>query len=62
MTNVLSQLTNKTLIIIAHRLETIKNVDQIYVLSEGEIKEQGNYNDLLNKKGYFAELYKSAKE
>ena len=59
--NVLKQLNNKTLIIIAHRLETIKDVDTIYVLSDGVIKEQGKYNELLYKNGYFTELYKSAK-
>ena len=61
MKNILKQLKNKTLIIIAHRLETIKDVDTIYVLSEGIIKEKGKYNKLINKKGYFAKLYKSAR-
>ncbi len=61
MENIVKKLKNKTLIIIAHRLETIKNVDLIYVLSDGVIKEKGTYNELLNKKGYFSKLYKSAK-
>ena len=61
MANVLKQLKNKTLIIVAHRLETIKDVDTIYVLSDGVIKEQGKYEELLVKNGYFTELYKSAK-
>ena len=61
MENILNQLENKTLIIIAHRLETIKDVDKIYVLSDGIIQEQGKYNELLNKNGYFTKLYKSAK-
>ena len=61
MENVLKKLKNKTLIIIAHRLETIKDVDTIYVLSDGVIKEQGKYKELLEQKGYFAKLYKSAK-
>ena len=61
MTNVLKHLNNKTLIIVAHRLETIKDVDKIYVLSDGVIKEQGKYEELLAKNGYFTELYKSAK-
>ena len=61
MKNVLKQLNNKTLIIIANRLETIKEVNTIYVLLDGTIKEQGNYNELLDKEGYFAKLYKSAK-
>lgn len=57
--NVIKKLKNKTLIIIAHRLETIKDVDLIYVLSDGIIKEKGTYNDLLKQKGYFSKLYKS---
>ena len=61
MENIVKKLKNKTLIIIAHRLETIKGVDLIYVLSDGVIKEKGNYEELLNKNGYFSKLYKSAK-
>ena len=62
MENIIKKLKNKTLIIIAHRLETIKDVDLIYVLSNGLIKEKGNYKELLNKNGYFSKLYKSAKK
>ena len=61
MKNIVKHLENKTLIIIAHRLETIKDVDNIYVLVDGNIKEQGKYNELLAKNGYFFKLYKSAK-
>ena len=61
MKNIVKQLNNKTLIIIAHRLETIKDVDKIYVLSDGTIQEEGKYSELLNKNGYFTKLYKSAK-
>ena len=59
MKNVIGQLKNKTLIIIAHRLETIKDVDTIYVLSNGAIKEYGKYEELLTKNGYFTKLYRS---
>lgn len=61
MKNVVKQLDNKTLVVIAHRLETIKDVDKIYVLSDGIIQEEGKYNELLNMNGYFTKLYKSAK-
>lgn len=61
MENVVKQLDNKTLVVIAHRLEIIKDVDKIYVLSDGIIQEEGKYNELLDKNGYFTKLYKSAK-
>lgn len=47
----------KTAIFIAHRLSTIVNVDKILVLSNGEIIEQGNHNQLIEKGGYYAKLY-----
>jgi len=61
MENVIKHLKNKTLIVIAHRLETIKDVDKIYVLKDGLIIEQGGYSELLEENGYFKELYKSIK-
>ena len=61
MKNLVDELKDRTIIIIAHRLETIKNVDDIYVLSDGVIKEHGKYKDLLTKDGYFKKLYESAK-
>ena len=59
MKNVVSKLKDKTLIIIAHRLETIKDVDQIFVLTDGKICEKGKYQELIDKNGYFTKLYKS---
>ena len=47
----------KTSIFIAHRLSTIVNVDKIIVLDHGEILEQGNHNELLERDGYYAKLY-----
>ena len=61
MENIVKHLDNKTLIVIAHRLETIKDVDTIFVFSNGVIQEQGTYKELLNKNGYFTKLYKSIK-
>ena len=47
----------RTTIIIAHRLTTVKNVDRIIVLDHGKIVEEGNHENLMNKKGYYARLY-----
>ncbi|MEH6306931.1 peptidase domain-containing ABC transporter [Olivibacter sp. CPCC 100613] len=53
---------DKTVIIIAHRLSTVKNADQIVVMDNGEIKEIGCHNDLVEKKGYYFKLVKNQLE
>ena len=45
-----------TRIVIAHRLSTIKNCDRILVLDKGQILEDGTYDELIEKNGFFAEL------
>ena len=47
----------KTSFIIAHRLSTIKNADLILVMKEGNIIEQGNHDELMERKGFYADLY-----
>ena len=47
---------NCTRIVIAHRLSTIKQCDRIIVLDQGHIIEDGNYEELIAKKGFFADL------
>jgi len=49
----------KTSFIIAHRLSTIKNADLILVMKDGNIIETGNHNQLMKKKGFYADLYNS---
>lgn len=46
-----------TMLIVAHRLSTVRNADKIIVLSHGEIKEQGTHAELLEKKGRYYALY-----
>lgn len=49
----------RTSFIIAHRLSTIKNADLILVMDHGDIVEQGNHEELLEKNGFYAKLYNS---
>lgn len=49
----------RTSFVIAHRLSTIKDADIILVMKDGDIIEQGNHEELLNKGGFYAELYNS---
>ena len=48
---------NRTTIVIAHRLSTIKRADQILVIENGKIAEQGDHNTLIEKQGRYHDLY-----
>ena len=62
MENLNAFITGKTAIIVAHRLSTVKNADNIIVLENGEIVEQGNHNDLTKLRGKYYELVKNQLE
>ena len=51
-------LENRTSIIIAHRLSTVRNADRILVIEHGEIVEVGNHISLMEKGGRYSHLYK----
>ena len=52
-------LKGRTSFIIAHRLSTIKSADLILVIKDGNIIEQGNHEELMEKGGFYKELYNS---
>ena len=49
----------KTTIVIAHRLSTVENANEIIVIKKGKIVEKGNHKDLLSLEGEYFELYKN---
>ena len=51
-------LKNRTSLVIAHRLSTVRNADNIIVIDEGKIVEEGNHTELMKKKGMYHRLYK----
>ncbi len=48
---------DKTVVIISHRFSTVRNADRILILDEGKIIEEGNHEQLMRKKGLYAELF-----
>lgn len=61
-TNLLSFFQKKTVVLIAHRLSTVKNADQIIVLKNGQIIEKGTHLELVDKKGDYFNLIKNQLE
>jgi len=52
----------RTVVVVAHRLSTVKNADQIIVLNKGEIVESGTHSELVTKQGYYYSLVKNQLE
>ncbi|MCA9377667.1 ATP-binding cassette domain-containing protein [Candidatus Peregrinibacteria bacterium] len=47
---------DKTVIIIAHRLQTVKHADEIFVIEGGRVVESGNHTTLVSQNGYYAKM------
>ena len=56
------ELKDKTLIISAHRLTTLRKMDKIVLMEKGKIVESGSYNEILKNKGKFCRLWKKQEE
>ena len=50
---------DRTVLVIAHRLSTVRNADCIVVINDGQIVEKGSHDELLKKKGAYAALYRT---
>jgi ATP-binding cassette subfamily B multidrug efflux pump len=57
LNNLIEISKNKTMIIVSHRVSSAKNADKIIIIEEGEIIQEGSHNQLINQKGYYADLY-----
>ena len=50
-------MAQRTAVVIAHRLSTVKNADRIVVMGNGRIIEEGTHNSLMTQSGHYADLY-----
>jgi len=57
--NLKQRLQDKTVILISHRISTLKNADKIYVISENRILESGSFDELLSRQGEFYKFYQA---
>lgn len=53
---------NKTVLVVAHHLKTIRNADQILVFQKGNLLEKGKHGELLKRDGYYTKLWKAQYE
>lgn len=59
VTNLIKNISHTTMILIAHRLSIVKDMDYIYVMKGGKIIEKGIHGELMDRRGYYYEMYTS---
>ena len=62
MTKLMFDVSNTTTIMIAHRLSTIRDADRIYLISGGEVAEEGTHDELMARNGKYAEMFRAQAE
>ena len=62
MDTIFTRIHGRTVIMVAHRLSTIKDCDLIYVFNKGKLVEQGSHEELLEKKGFYKKLWSAQNE
>ena len=62
MKTVYEKIHDKTVIMVAHRLSTIRNCDCIFVFEHGQLVEQGNHDELLKKQGKYYKMWRVQNE
>lgn len=61
MQTLLTQATEKTVLLISHKLHILKNMDRVFVMQDGRLIEQGTFEELLLRRGAFYDMYKMEK-
>ena len=59
--NIKKEFSNSIVILISHRLYNLKIADRIYILKDGKIADQGNFQELIAREGLFKSMYEKQK-
>ena len=60
--NILKACTENTLLFISHRLSSVQNADHVFLLEQGQVKEEGTHRELLDRQGLYADMYQKQAE
>ncbi len=60
--NILKACREKTLLFISHRLSSVQNADHVFLLENGQVREEGSHRELMKKKGLYADMYQKQAE